>query len=134
MSGNVRADDGPGIISDALRCESAAAGVDDGTILAEAHASRERAGLPCQVHAVYAQAEPIAAARSGDSHAAGYSAVRGLDMAGQFRAGTCDRLARHLVEAPASIPRAGSAASIPSGSRRNGTVTAVSVPATRRQR
>jgi hypothetical protein len=47
MSGNVRADDGPGIISDALRCESAAAGVDDGTILAEAHASRERA-LACR--------------------------------------------------------------------------------------
>ena len=85
ISGTDRAGDGPDAISDVLRRENAAAGVDGRTVLADARARRERAlAYRAAVYAVYAEAGLDAAGRSSDGHAGGNPAVRRLDMAERY--------------------------------------------------
>jgi len=85
ISGTGHAGVSPDAISDVLRRENAAAGVDGRIVLADARARRERAlAYRAAVHAVYAEARLDASARSSDSRAAGDPAVRRLDMAGRY--------------------------------------------------
>jgi len=80
-----RAGDGPDAISDVLRRENAAAGVDGRTVLADARARRERAlAYRATVYAVYAKAGFDAAGRSSDGHTGGNPAVGRLDLAEQY--------------------------------------------------
>ena len=78
-----RAGDGPDASGDVPRRESAAAGVDHGTVLVEARARRECAlAYRATVQAVYEEAgRDVAARRPSDSQAAGNPVSERPDMA-----------------------------------------------------